>query len=200
MNRIAYRRFDSSNTRFLTFENNSKKMKGKILGCVMQLLVLQATAQHKISIADFTGKWKGSLEWSRPGKTPQQFSMQLNIAPTGIANQYTWQINYGDSGKDIRTYSLQPVDTSTGHWAIDEHNGIVLDNYLLSNCLTGSFTVMGNTITDSYCLENGKLKVVFISMKLADKTTTGKRTGDSPSVDSYRLTGMQQGWLEKQQN
>ena len=175
-------------------------MKAKILLWLLQVLVLQVTAQNKNSVADFTGKWKGSLEWSRPGKAPQLFSMQLNIAPTGVANKYLWQINYGDSGKDIRSYSLQPVDASTGHWAIDEHNGIVLDNYLISNCLTGSFTVTGNTITNSYCLENGKLKVVFISMKMADKTTSGKGTDDSPSVDSYRVTGMQQGWLEKQQD
>lgn len=153
-------------------------------------------AQEQKGIEQFIGNWKGSIEWNRPGKAKQKFSMQLNIQKADSA--YTWQINYGDSGKDIRPYTLKAIDTATGHWAIDEHNGIVLDNYLLANCLSGSFTVMGNTIVNNYCIENGKLKVEFISIKLSDKKTTGKGTEDSPAVESYRITGHQQGWLQKQ--
>jgi hypothetical protein len=176
-------------------------MKILMLLCLLTLIQFSVTAQNTAtSINDFCGSWKGRLEWNRPGKPMQHFTMRLNIQKTDSAHTYTWQIMYGDEGKDIRPYLLKLVDSAQNHWVIDENNGIVLDNYLLSNCLTGSFTVMGNTITDSYCLENGKLKVVFTSMKLSDKKTTGKGTEDAPSVDSYRITGLQQGWLEKQRD
>lgn len=173
-------------------------MKFALLFCFILFSNLHSKAQGKNDIAGFVGNWKGTLEWTRPGKSPQTFRMTLQVGKTDSVNQYSWTIIYGDSAKDIRPYTLKLVNPSTGHWVIDENNGIVLDNYLLSNCITGSFTVLENTITNLYCLENGKLKVTFISERLTDKTSSGKGNNDSPFVDSYRITGLQQGVLERQ--
>lgn len=146
---------------------------------------------------NFIGHWKGKLNWVRARKATQQFSMQLKIARTDSADIYSWTIIYGDSSKDERPYILTPVDKSKNHWIIDERNGIILDNYVAGNCFQGIFTVSGNTILDNYCIEYGKMSVQFFAIKMADKTTTGKGTEDSPTVDSYRMSGYQYGLLEK---
>ncbi len=150
-------------------------MKSLLLLCCCFLFCEKAIAQPEaVEIQNFCGHWRGELFWNRPGKPTQKFSMQLKISKTDTAGHYTWQIIYGDSSKDIRSYTLRALNAEAGHWVIDEKNGIILDNYLAGNCLSGSFTVMSNTIVNNYCLENGKLSVEFVSMKLNDKKTAGK--------------------------
>lgn len=147
--------------------------------------------------ANFIGEWKGKLQWIVTGKPVQEFTMQLKIAKRDSLNQYSWKIIYGDNDKDIRPYTLRAIDTAKNHWVIDEHNGIVLDNYVAGNCLQGSFTVLKNTIVDNYCIEDGKMKVQFFSIKQEEKNISGKGNEESPLVSSYRMAGYQHGWLEK---
>lgn len=174
-------------------------MKINLFIAVFFFVTSAATAQqHTLQFPDtFLGSWKGKLQWTVPGKSSQEFTMQLSILPLDSMGLYRWEIRYGDSSKDIRAYTLQPVDAAKGHWVIDEQNGIVLDNYAIGNCLQGSFTVMGSTIINNYCIQNGQLKVEFFTIRLADKKTSGKGTEDSPLVDSYRMAGYQYGLLEK---
>ncbi len=86
----------------------------------------------KISFpASFVGNWKGEMVWSKPGKNiPDAFVMELRIQPLkDSAGQYTWNIIYGSENKDTRPYLLKAIDSSKGHWVIDELNEIVLDQY-----------------------------------------------------------------------
>ena len=145
----------------------------------------------------FIGNWKGKLQWMIAGKPTQTFTMQLRIQSTDAANQFTWQIIYGDDNKDNRPYILKPLDTAKGYWIIDENNGIVLDSYVHGNTVHGAFTVQGNTIVDNYTIENGKMKVEFFSIKLGDKKQSGKGTEESPFVDSYRISSYQIGVLTR---
>lgn len=148
--------------------------------------------------ANFAGNWKGKLQWMRSGKSTQEFIMQLRIQPTDSLQQYTWQIIYGDSANaDNRPYILKPVDTTAGHWLIDEKNGIVLDSYVHGNSLHGAFTVNGNTIVDNYWIENDTLYVEFFSMQLSKKKTTGLGTKESPAVDSYAINSYQKAVLTR---
>lgn len=152
---------------------------------------------QKIFPQSFIGKWKGKLQWMVAGKPTQTFTMQLNILPTDTANQYTWQIIYGDNGKDNRPYILKPIDTAKGHWIVDEKDGIILDSYIHGNCLHGAFTVQSNTILDNYCVTGNKMSVEFFTIKLGDKKQSGKGTADIPFVDSYRVGSYQSGVLTK---
>jgi hypothetical protein len=175
-----------------------------ICAALLLLLMYQTNAQVNSKGGSsfpksFIGNWKGTIQYMITGKPMQQFTMQLRIQPTDSANQYTWQIIYGDSGKDNRPYILKPVDTAKGHWVVDEKDGIVLDSYVHSNCIHGAFTVMGSTITDNYCIENGKMKVEFFNIKLDNKTQSGKGTKDVPFVDSYFISNYQSGVLTKVQ-
>jgi hypothetical protein len=154
-------------------------------------------AQQPVFPASFTGKWKGKLQWAVAGKPTREFSMQLNILPADTAGQYSWQIIYGDDNKDNRPYLLKPADSNSNHWVIDERDGIILDSYVHGNCLQGAFTVNQNTIIDNYCIENGRMRVEFFTVKLGDKKQSGKGTEDVPFVNSYRIGGYQWGILEK---
>jgi hypothetical protein len=146
---------------------------------------------------DFVGNWKGKLQWFVNGKTTQTFSMQLIIQPADSAMTYTWQIIYGDKGQDNRPYLLKPVDTAKGHWIIDERDGIILDSYIHGSSLHGAFTVQGNTIVDNYTVDKGKMQVEFFSIKLDDKTISGKGTEAVPLVNSYKISSYQKGVLVK---
>ena len=169
-------------------------MKKMTLFCLLLFAANFCQAQFP---ENFIGAWKGRLQWIVTGKPTQEFTMQLKVAKLDSAGQYSWQITYGDNNTDLRPYTLKAIDTSKNLWAIDEHNGIILDNYVAGNCLQGSFTVMKNTIVNNYCIENGKMRVEFFTIKLGDKKTSGKGTDDSPLVDSYRMAGYQHGLLEK---
>jgi hypothetical protein len=166
------------------------------------LLPANAMAQKGINSnvtfpQSFIGHWKGKLQWMISGKPTQEFLMQLIIQPTDTAGQYTWQIIYGNQGKDNRPYLLTATDTSKGHWVVDERDGIVLDSYVHGNSLHGAFTVQGNTIVDNYRVEGNKMLVEFFSIKLSDKKTSGKGTEDTPFVDSYKMSSYQFGVLER---
>ncbi len=191
-------------------------MKNFIILFVLLLLVNNLFAQSKKSLplnspphpersrrgwemeGAFLGQWKGTLQWMVAGKPTKEFAMKLIIQPADTAGQYTWQIIYGDSGKvDNRPYLLKPVDIAKGHWVVDERDGIVLDSYLHGNSFHGAFTVMGNTIVDSYTVNGDEMRVEFISIKLDQKNTSGKGTDETPFVDSYKIMGYQVGVLKR---
>ncbi|RYY64583.1 MAG: hypothetical protein EOO13_18315, partial [Chitinophagaceae bacterium] len=162
-------------------------MHKSLLLILLILCMQQGSAQDSTRFPlHFIGHWKGSLQWTQPGREPKNFQMQLKVTETDSIGIYAWTIIYGggDSSQDLRPYSLKAIDVQSGHWVIDEGNGIVLDNYVAGNCLQGSFTVMKNTIVNNYCIENGKMRVEFFTIKLSDKKSSGKGTTDSPTVDS----------------
>lgn len=152
---------------------------------------------QKTSVSDFIGHWQGTLHWYQAGKKePQKVKMQLIIQPIDTANVYTWQIIYGDQGQDNRPYLLKPVDTTKGHWQVDERNGIVLDQYLIGNRFTSAFTVQTTTILDSYWREGKNLVAEFYSLTAKPVATTGEGTEDSPKVDSYGTKSYQRAVLQ----
>jgi hypothetical protein len=158
--------------------------------------VALAQQQNKFPL-NFIGHWKGKLQWMVAGKPSQSFAMQLIIKPADSLGQYTWQIIYGDDKKDNRPYILKPIDTAKGHWIVDEGDGIMLDSYVHGNCIHGAFTVQNNTIVDNYCVQGNKMMVEFFSIRLADKTQSGKGTDETPFVDSYKVSSYQTGVLTK---
>lgn len=157
------------------------------------------SAQAQTFPEPFIGHWKGELLWYQTGKTtPQKVAMELHIQPTDTAQQFTWQLVYGKPGEDSRPYILKPVDTAKGHWAIDERNGIVLNQYWIGGQFCGSFTVQTSTITNCYRIEDGKLLVEFITTSAKPASITGGTAATIPAVDSYAVKGYQKAVLVKQ--
>ena len=146
----------------------------------------------------FLGSWEGTLYWYQTGKAlPEKVKMQLIIKPADSANTFTWQIIYGDKGQDNRPYVLKAVDTTKGHWQIDERNGIILDQCFLGNRFTGAFTVQTSTIVNSYWREGNNLIAEFYSITAKPVAITGEGTGDSPKVDSYATKSYQKAVMKR---
>lgn len=159
---------------------------------------LSAHGQPDTFPEGWTGTWRGELQWLKAGSSqPQKVVMTIQIKPGDSAGVYLWHLQYGADGSDSRPYILKPVDSSKGHWVIDERNGIVLDQFLLRNRLCGGFTVQNSTLINSYELEGGKLKVEYYTLAAKPLNTTGAGTEESPRVDSYRVSSYQYALLER---
>jgi hypothetical protein len=166
--------------------------------CFLSILFLVASNLKAQDLSKFIGHWEGELQWFQTGKKePQKVKMQLIIQPADTLSQYTWQIIYGDRGEDNRPYLLKPVDTSKGHWLIDERNGINIDQYSTANRLTSMFTVQNSTILDSYWIEGDKLIAEFYSTGAKPVSATGAGTEDSPTVNSYAVKSYQKAVLKR---
>lgn len=168
-----------------------------ILFLLLLTVSLGATAQESFP-ASFTGHWQGEIGWWRPGATePKKFKMQLLIQPTDSAGRYTWKIIYGEKGEDIRPYEMEAVDTATGHWVVDEKNGVLLDQYFIGGKLYSVFSVGGTTIVNSYWREGERLAVEFASYPFKAVRTSGAGTEESPTVESYAVRSYQKGILTR---
>ena len=162
------------------------------------LLASSVFAQNTRFPDDFIGNWKGELSWHPVGKPIQKVMMELIVQPSkDTAGQFSWNIIYGSPSKDNRPYILKPIDTATGHWMIDEVNGIILDQYWVGNKFCGAFSVSNSTIVNNYCIEKGDLIVEFLAYARKPIATTGKGTEESPAVDSYGIKSYQRAVLKK---
>lgn len=171
----------------------------KWLFLLLGSLPVLANAQSPSFPKDFTGNWKGELQWFKTGNPlPQKVSMELRIQPADSSNKYTWNLIYGSATQDNRPYFLLPKDSSGIHWVVDENNGIVLDQYWVGNKLCGMFTVMNATIISKYWLEGEELVMEMLTIRAKPLSTTGKGTEESPAVDSYSVSGLQVARLRRQ--
>lgn len=123
--------------------------------------------------------------------------MELRLLPGDSAGNWTWQIIYGSETQDNRAYRLIRKDTTGIHWAIDELNGIILDQYWVAGKFCGAFTVQNSTIINNYWMENGKLMVEFYSISAKPVNITGNGTEESPAVNSYKVGSYQKAILQK---
>ena len=170
------------------------------LAFLLLLLSTGVFAQRNLKFPEtWAGTWKGQVNWFKTGSdTATKVDMELRIHPTLTPGQWTWQIMYGGAGEDERPYTLKLVDSTAGHWIIDENNGIILDQYLVSGKLCGMFTVGNSTILNNYWREGDNLVVEFFSINAKPSGSTGKGTRESPSVDAYRIGGYQRAVLVRE--
>lgn len=150
---------------------------------------------------DWLGYWTGNLQIYGPTGLKQTVLMSLDLAITDTVGVYTWAIIYGqDSTVQRRAYQLIEIDTSIGHYLIDEKNGILLDTYHIHDELSSVFEVMGNTLLTSYKLENNEM---IFSVKLFPSEAI-RVSGDTlianqeiPKVSSFQLKTTQVARLQK---
>lgn len=174
-------------------------MKGFVLPMFFTVIFsFSAKAQFDSFPRSWTGNWKGELNWYKTGQQqPQKVNMELRIHPTDSANNFSWQIIYGTETQDNRPYTLIAKDTAKGHWAIDENNGIVLDQFWIANKFCGAFTVQNSTIFNNYWILDDELIVEFYTIGIKPIATSGKGTENSPNVGSYKIGSYQKAVLRR---
>ena len=127
----------------------------------------------------------------------------IELAPSVVTALGAGEILYkaeetmAGGSKAIDFERSTPVDTTKGHWQIDERNGIIIDQYFIGNRFTSAFTVQTTTIVDSYWREGDKLIAEFYGLTAKPVTTSGNGTDDSPKVDSYETKSYQKAVMKR---
>ncbi len=142
-------------------------------------------------IAPWLGHWKGNLIWQIGPDSSQTVEMHLVIAPLDSLGQYSWNLVYGADQADNRGYTLKPVDLESGHWVVDENNGILIDQYLFGNTFSSAFEVMGTRIVDAFEVNGDQMNVRFFSFGNEAARTSGQGTDDVPIVYSFPMRSVQ---------
>ncbi|CAH9061493.1 hypothetical protein PSECIP111951_02501 [Pseudoalteromonas holothuriae] len=120
-----------------------------------------STVSHASAPQGWQGYYKGECELITPKRGSfNRFAMALEV--TDVNDQKAdWVITYGEGKmQQVRNYTLQSIDKSLGHYAIDENNGIVIDQYLVGNEFMSLFEIGSSKIQATYTLDtNGTLDV-----------------------------------------
>lgn len=147
----------------------------------------------------YVGYWKGDLDIYKGDSVALTIEFGLDVFPAD-SGRYDWIISYyptNDSGTvDRRSYTLVPIDTAKGHWAIDENNGIVIDMYATGNKVTSLFSVEGSMIQISYWLEGDEMVMELFTYPEKEDKVSGKGTEESPEVKVWKFTGYQLGRMK----
>lgn len=141
----------------------------------------------------WVGSWQGEVTMFGPEGERMRFSMTRIIAPSEDPARYDWTTIYsGDAGEQVRRYSLMLLDPDQGKYAIDEHNGIVLDARYLDDTLFSWFEVQGTRL-----MVRERLGPEGKSLQFEIATSQGEpgRTGEQIPVLNYLTTGLQRAIL-----
>ncbi|MBD1584940.1 hypothetical protein HC733_22280 [Pseudoalteromonas sp. S16_S37] len=109
----------------------------------------------------WVGYFKGQCELISPARGSfYKFPMALEVADVDQENA-DWIITYGEGKtQQVRSYTLKTIDASLGHYAVDENNGIVIDQYLVGNEFMSLFEIASSKIQSTYSLDsNGTMDV-----------------------------------------
>jgi len=139
---------------------------------------------------NWEGKWTGTVTiWSLT-QPANSFPMSLEIVPQDSA--WTFTLNYmrDENKPDLREYSLVPIVDSIGHFAIDEHNSILLDSYYDGACLYTAFGGMGSELLTRICLNGEVLEYEITSFQSEPIRVSGNQVVESdtiPEINSYQV-------------
>jgi len=107
-------------------------------------LALSANAGASI-LPQFQGHWSGECTLRHLDGRTSAFSLQLEIVPQS-AQSVSWVMRYaGDFGTMVKNYVLRTENAATGHYVMDENNGILIDMYQYGDRLTANFEVVNET-------------------------------------------------------
>ncbi len=153
---------------------------------------------------DWLGNWQGELIISTTKGVVQQLPMHLEISKTDSTGVYHWLLSYGQGAEaDTRPYTLVAVDTSKGHWLIDEHNSILLDGWVLGDTFLQYFTINGSYILLSlrYLGENQLLWEIIAGAEDALRESGGQKINEDPIpiVKSMQVSSLQRAVLTREE-
>ncbi len=146
----------------------------------------------------WSGQYIGYLKLFNEWEIDNQVKMELTIGREESEEYIPWIIKYND--EDIRNYGLRVKNANTGHYIIDEFNGIQLDAYLNGNTLVAQFEILNNEITMMYTHEGKYIDINIISSDRASQTYSGNVVSGNdtiPEVKSLPVVSYHKGRLFK---
>ena len=173
-----------------------------LLVCIFLTGTMQLNSQSLPK--QWEGKWVGTVEiWSYNVKK-DAFPMTLEIIPNDSIWDYTIFYDKEYQGKkDIRKYQLIQVDEEQFRFAIDEKNSIILDCYLIDNCMYDRFSGMGSDLHVRMCLVNEhEMEYEITSYLNAPVRTSGGeviKKDTIPEIQSFNLYHLMKAKLKKEE-
>lgn len=160
-----------------------------------------ALAQDSVDFpASWQGEWTGDLVISTGQGEQQRVPMILRILPQADST-FSFALVYGeDTPENTRPYAIRAVNPAQGHFETDEHNSILLDDFLINGKLYSRFEVMGNLLLTTLEKQGDHLIYEIISGPLEPLRTTGDTLLDGeeiPPVNSYTIRVQQRAVLSK---
>lgn len=139
---------------------------------------------------EWEGKWQGEVEIWSFNKKAESFPMSLEISEADSSWNFILTYDRLPEKPDVRNYSLIIIEDSVGHYAIDEHNSIVLDAYLNGHCLYTSFGGLGSELLTRMCLDDDQLAYEITSMLSDPIRVSGNEIIDNDTIseiNSYQV-------------
>lgn len=136
-------------------------MRRIVFSMLLMTASLSAVGAGNDALGAWTGTWKGACGLTPAFSGVTQFAASLEIGePSSAGQARNFKLIYEESGalpRQVRDYELRPVDASSGHFVVDEHNGLLLDTFLSGNVLYSNFVINGNLIQATYILNGDRL-------------------------------------------
>ncbi|MEL6803677.1 MAG: hypothetical protein AAFO91_07845 [Bacteroidota bacterium] len=162
--------------------------------------ILPRTLSAQSLPESWMGKWEGTVEiWSN-NQMVDSFPMSLTITPTDTDWDYVIDYQRDPERPDVRRYSLFSLNDSIGHFAVDEHNGIILDTYRNGNCLNSAFSGMNTHLLMRLCLEEDGMAYEITSMPSEAQRINEEHVleGDTiPEIRAYSVINIMRANLVK---
>ncbi len=177
-------------------------MKNSTTVILMMLLITFVIEMKAQSFPkSWAGKWSGPVDIWSSGKKVDSFPMSLEISPMDTSWKFIISYDRDPNKPDIRNYSLITIDRSTGHYAIDENNSIILDAYFYDNCLFINFGGFGSQLLTRICKNEEILHYEISSVKSDPVRVSGGEVinGDTiPEISSHGVYNLMKAKLRVQ--
>lgn len=132
-----------------------------------------------------SGNWSGMMHLYKKGQITDSIPVTIEIKKINPDNSWKWKTSYNtNADKIVKDYTLKLIDTITGHYIIDEGNGIELSCYQFEHKLYSTFEVGGKILTANYELNQDTLFFEVTSSTKQQVTSDG-------SVANYTIEHLQ---------
>jgi hypothetical protein len=165
------------------------------LACLAVPAVVHAQASMRFPDT-WVGHWTGMLMTiSPPDSVRNRIPISLDIAREATGSGYTWKTIFNaDTVRGLRPYRLVVEDTTRGHFATDEGNGVLLDETFIGGVLTSVFQVQTRVLESRYTLRGDTLTHELTWWETKPTRTvkgSGANAEGGAEITSYRVLGMQ---------
>jgi hypothetical protein len=146
------------------------------------------------------GKWRGTVDIWSYGSKVDSFPMTLTITRLHASWDFVIDYQRNPARPDVREYRLVTIDSGKNQFAIDEQNSILLDTYLVDNCLMNVFAGMGSSLQTRMCLEGEVLSYEITSnFDAPERISGGEVIGKDtiPEIKSYEVYSKMKAKLRK---
>ncbi|MEO0897182.1 MAG: hypothetical protein AAFY71_12330 [Bacteroidota bacterium] len=150
---------------------------------------------------DWAGVWTGQMQIWQMNQVVTEFAMKLEISPTDSSWNYIITYKADSDTPDVRTYSLISINDTIGHYGIDEHNSIVLDSYLIGNCLFTHFSGMQTDLQTRVCMHGDHMEYEISYGPTKEVRQSGGTVIEQDtilSINSYAVTSLMKASLKRE--